>query len=249
MRWLRLSCVLAAICGLMPAVLRAQATVVVTVQSDTREPLVDALVTLVNARLAARTDSAGVARFRIPVAAGPDSLSARRLGYDRKTIAITIPQRDTLRVTFSLVSRVARMSGIEVKELATLSWFEEFDKRRARGQGRFITREELDKEHGSEIGSIIMRRFPGVRVSGNSWIHQTLFSTRGPKNLQGERCQVAVFLDGTRVPDGNIAEVPPAFIGAVEYYTPSIVPVQYRSAESLGGGASPACGVLLMWTR
>ena len=233
----------------MPALLSAQATVVVTVQSDTREPLVDALVTLVNAGLIARTDSAGVARFHVPVAAGRDSLRVRRLGFDPKTVAVTVPSRDTLRVTIRLVSRVVRLSEIDVKELATLSWFEEFDRRRARGQGRFITREELDKEHGSELGSTIMRRIPGVRVSTRSPVHQTLFSTRGPKNLKGGRCQVSVFLDGMRVPDGNIAEVPPAFVGAVEFYTPTIVPVQYRSAESVGGAGSPACGVLLMWTR
>ena len=225
------------------------ATVVVAVRSDADEPLVDAMVTLVHARLHARTDSGGVARFLVPVAAGRDTLRVRRLGFDPKTVAVTVPSRDTLRVTISLVSRVVRLSEIDVKELATLSWFEEFDRRRARGQGRFITREELDKEHGSEIGSIIMRRFPGVRVSGKSWIHQTLFSTRGPKDATGARCQVPVFIDGVRVPTGNIAEVPPSLIGAVEYYTPSIVPVQYRSAESIGGDASPACGVLLMWTR
>jgi hypothetical protein len=221
----------------------AQSTVIISVQSETG-PLADALVTLVNARLHARTDSSGVARFPIAVPAGRDSVSVRRLGYNRRTLAVVVPTRDTLRVSVSLESRAVRLSGIEVKELATLSWFEEFDKRRARGQGRFITRDEIDREHGSELGNIITRRFPGVKVSG-----KTLFSTRGPQNLQGQRCTIAVYIDGFRERFGNIAEIPVGLIGAVEYYTPSIIPVQYKEAASIGGTGSPACGVLLLWTR
>jgi hypothetical protein len=227
---------------------RAQSTVIVTVQSEAA-PLSDALVTLVSAGLHARTDSAGVARFPIAVAAGRDSVSVRRLGYTRRIRAVVVPERDTLRVSVSLESRALRMSGIEVKELATLSWFEEFDRRRARGTGRFITRDEIDREHGSELGSIIMRRFPGLKVSGKNPMQQTLFSTRGPKNLKGDRCTVAVYIDGTRDPLGNIAEIPVSLIGAVEYYTPTIVPVQYKEAASISGTGSPACGVLLLWTR
>jgi hypothetical protein len=226
----------------------AQSTVIVAVQSEAG-PLADALVTLVNARLHARTDSAGVARFLVRVAAGRDSVSVRRLGYNRRTLAVVVPTRDTLRVTVRLESRPVRISGIEVKELATLSWFEEFDRRRARGTGRFITRDEIDREHGSELGNIIMRRIPGVRVSGNNPMRQTLFSTRGPANLKGAPCYVAVYIDGARLATGNIAEIPVGLIGAVEYYTPTTIPVQYKEATSVGGSGSPACGVLLLWTR
>src|SRR5687768_13887521 len=109
-RWMY-RCALAVVLSGAAAPMYAQsATVIVTVQSEAG-PLSDALVTLANARLHARTDSSGVARFPIAVAAGRDSVSVRRLGFTRRIRAVVIPERDTLRVSISLESRAVRMSG------------------------------------------------------------------------------------------------------------------------------------------
>jgi hypothetical protein len=54
--------------------------------------------------------------------------------------------------------------------------------------------------------------------------------------------------------DGDAGVVPLFDLAGIEYYPPSLAPVQYRSPPPVAGaggasGGAAACGVLLFWTR
>ena len=116
----------------------------------------------------------------------------------------------------------------------------EFESRRQRGIGYYITAAELRESHGRSLADIVMSRFPGVRMTASG----APYTTRGPNNFRGS-CPVAVWYNGMR--DAASADlrgsdmIPLGLLGGIEYYTPGYTPVKYRDGKS-------ACGVMLVWS-
>lgn len=116
----------------------------------------------------------------------------------------------------------------------------EFESRRQRGIGHYITAAELRASHGRSLADIVTSRFPGVRMTSAG----IPYSTRGPNNFRGS-CPVAVWYNGVR--DAAAADlrgsdmIPLGLLGGIEYYTPGYTPVKYRDGAS-------ACGVMLVWS-
>ncbi|MDP9178573.1 MAG: Plug domain-containing protein [Gemmatimonadota bacterium] len=116
----------------------------------------------------------------------------------------------------------------------------EFENRRRRGIGYYITAAELRASHGRSLPDILMSRFPGLRMSSSG----VPMSTRGPNNFRGS-CPVAVWYNGMR--DAAAADlrgsdmIPLGLLGGIEYYTPGYTPAKYRDGKS-------ACGVMLVWS-
>jgi hypothetical protein len=116
----------------------------------------------------------------------------------------------------------------------------EFENRRQRGVGYYMTAEELRAAHGRSLADILMSRFPGLRMSSSG----APISTRGPNNFRGS-CPVAVWYNGMR--DAAAADlrgsdmIPLGLLGGIEYYTPGYTPAKYRDGKS-------ACGVMLVWS-
>jgi hypothetical protein len=86
-----------------------------------------------------------------------------------------------------------------------------------------------------------MTKIPGLRIREFPGGGAIAYSTRGPRSIHGDLCQVAVYFDGVRVSTGEGDLVPLRLLAGVEYYTPGFVPVQYRRLGS-------ECGVMLRWT-
>lgn len=128
----------------------------------------------------------------------------------------------------------------------------EFESRRQnRPFGHFITEEEIRTGVGSDLRNFVRGRLPGLRIehmAPNSPEHAA-FSSRGPNALTGSWgvCKADVYLDGLRVPGGEVTRVPLSSLAGVEWYSPGTVPVRYR-AMNARGESSAACGVLLLWT-
>ena len=116
----------------------------------------------------------------------------------------------------------------------------EFENRRQRGIGYYITAAELRAFHGRSLPDILMSRFPGFRMSSSG----APYSTRGPNNFRGN-CPIAVWYNGMR--DAAAADlrgsdmIPLGLLGGIEYYTPGYTPAKYRDGKS-------ACGVMLVWS-
>jgi outer membrane receptor for ferrienterochelin and colicin len=102
--------------------------------------------------------------------------------------------------------------------------------------GRFITRDEIDKQHPIFV-SDLLRTIPGLevvpRLGGND-----------VRSITG--CRPAVYLDGIRYPlMGETIDqiVSPYELEGIEVYThPSEVPVEFQ-------GPGSDCGVIALWTR
>ena len=240
--WTRLALPLAlpVLLCVTPAHAQTGSTLTVHVSSAANgEPVAEASVALVGTTHTARTDASGSARLT-GLEAGTWRLQVRAMGFAEHASMVTI-QIENADVFVQLQPTAQRLDTVTARADAPASpWLNEFDERRRRGTGRYVTGEELRAQHGSDLGSILMSRIPGLRQNGRGQI----ISTRGQDNLRGgPSCVVAVFIDGIRVPTDNPGEMQLALIGGIEYYTPGTVPVQYKT-----GGRGGSCGTLLLWT-
>ena len=253
-RAFRLSAVLCLLilAPILGATAQATGQVVVIVRDSSRIVLNEALITLLPGGARGRSDDRGVARLS-GVPTGAQVLHVRRLGYRSMSTPLVISGTTPDTVIIALSPVPTTLAGITVEDTVSLPWLKDFDRRRRAGTGRYVTTEELRKHHGSDLGSVLQRRVPGIRTGGPNALTQVAYSTRGPNSFMGGGCQIAVYVDGVREPSGNVAALPLSLVGAVEYYTPSTVPVQYKEPTPVGGagprGGSAACGVLLLWSR
>jgi hypothetical protein len=143
---------------------------------------------------------------------------------------------------------------VAVTGSASSPWLHDFEERRRTRFGRFITESEIRASFGSSLRDLMFRKVPGVRLEEASAGQVFVFSLRGSNSMAGT-CQVAVYLNGMHLADGNAGLVPLQLLGGIEYYPPGFVPVQYQSPSAVNPqkrgesrGGSSACGVLLLWT-
>ena len=144
---------------------------------------------------------------------------------------------------------------------------EGFHRRMAAGKGKFITPEELAKNHDRKLVDMVIR-LGGLVADGGPKGNYRLLARSGPtsmvtpgrdsydRNVRGVfsqnsdsegakpgHCEVHVFLDAAYMPDGlDMASLRAAGFDGVEYYTPANVPPEFKRP---GVG----CGVLLLWSK
>ncbi len=85
----------------------------------TGQPLAGALVVLTDLDRAATTDARGRYRFR-NVPPGPQHLSARFLGYARRTVHALVPRDGELEITIALTAVPVRLATVEVRPVVTV---------------------------------------------------------------------------------------------------------------------------------
>jgi len=193
--------------------------------------------------LGGRTDILGDA-WIASVPAGVHTVEARLLGYGPLSTPARFSGKDTLQVTLLLLSNSQRLPTVTVRDSVS-RYLQEFENRRRKGTGHYITQAELRASAGRTLRDVVMSKLPGVRIDQSGIV----LSTRGPNNFNPKGgCPVAVWYNGVRgaVPidfrSGPGADLVAAnLLGGVEYYGPGRVPVQYRD-----GAAS--CGVMLLWS-
>ena len=129
------------------------------------------------------------------------------------------------------------MSTFAKQIVARLS---EFEERRRAGQGRFITRDEIEKYN--VVGTRdLLAMVPFVAVTSGRPFESLAINMRAG-------CSYQFFVDGVKMHYPTILEsdLPPATeIAGVEIYSNSaFVPAQYKTLDAGG-----FCGVILVWTR
>jgi hypothetical protein len=221
-----------------------QATLRGTVAArGTGEPLADARVTIVGARSATVTDAEGA--FGVDLHAdGEYVVEVRRLGYASTRVALRLlPGRTTLLAVVLDLAPVAIEPVAVVADAAphATAKMRGFHERRQRGNGHFVTREEIERRGATQISHL----FPNV--PGLSVVHTEGGGTsmRSDRNRRLRDCPITVYVDGMhyQLSIFEISEIHPRDIEAVEYY-PSVAqaPPQFRIR-------SAACGVLVIWLR
>lgn len=126
---------------------------------------------------------------------------------------------------------------------------QEFEARRKRGAGYFMTHAQLRRNLDRPLAEIVATHFPGLRmVYGPHLDSQYLVSLRGegPNALVANGgtslCYVQVFVDGTFIIDGDVSWINPNDVAGLEFYDATRTPPAYRRADG-------QCGVLLVWSR
>lgn len=253
---------------ILQAVGHAQATSAITgvvIDAATRTPVPGVEVRVRSQSGVVLTDSLG--RFVIRgLLAGFEVVHARRLGYmaldDTATLIAGAETVRELRLTSqpTVVLDTVRTVGEKKKYISP--GLRDFEERRTKGIGQFISAEVLRKYDHTTMASAL-RRLPGTRVTAYR-ASSYLSSTRGrgsiaralpraePSDPQSPRgCWVAVYVDGVAIYVGEASLPAPDFqrlqvreYAGVEYYAGGAsVPAQYSGVKASD------CGVLLLWTR
>lgn len=183
------------------------------------------------------------------IPAGTHDVRVRRVGFEPVTLQTTFSAGETLLQRF-ILRRVVALDSVVIT--GRKSPIPEFEERRARGGGHFITREELEKSPGRKM-SDVLRGVPGLRVGTNSNNRSEAFAfnSRGAITMlaSNPKCYVPVYIDDVAVYSGdlqspyNLNLLSAHEIEGVEYYQGGAsIPAKYNRTGS-------ACSVLLIWTR
>ena len=204
-------------------------------------PVTGADVAIVLLHRLARTNDSGVFLLR-DVPAGRHDLAVRRLGFDPRVVPVTLP--DSLHPALVVVMQMqaVMLPGLTVNEIDMRRRIaiEDFYRRRARGPGIFITRDEIEARHAGRP-SDALRGVPGlqfVRVRGVTGVR----FMSAP--IQRRDCTPQVWLDGTHVENVELDELPVGDVEGIELYPgPSTTPMQFSP------GAVSSCGTIVIWSR
>ncbi len=217
------------------------------------DPLPGAQVTLIELDKSIDVGADGEFRFA-DVPPGEVTVRVRMVGYTPQSTRVRIGAdslvRDfLLRRVAPLLPNVAVTAKEEPRVPAHLI---EFERRRLRGEGRYITPEQMTRERGRKMSDVLRKR-PGIYlhrlpngalVVGSS--RGTISIVRRPQGV----CFATIVLDGIPIsvdrpgtPPMAIDDIKTDEIAAIEYY-----PGGARMPPELNGSAS-ACGVLAFSTR
>jgi hypothetical protein len=242
--------------GLCAGVASAQRSIFTgqVIADSSFDPLPGALVLLVELNRHMEAGADGAFRF-VDLPAGEVTVQVRLVGYSPQTVRIRLDGRDSL-VRDVLLKRIAPVLpnvAVSAKGDAPVPInLAEFERRRARGEGRYIVPEEMDRARGRKT-SDVLRRLPGLYLMRLQNGGFAVSSSRGTMSIARRpdgRCFATIWLDGLVIdvdrpgtPPMNIDELKTDEIAAIEYYPGSArVPPEF-------GGSSSACGVLAIWTR
>lgn len=220
------------------------------IAADDAKRLHGALVTLDSLKLHARTDSTGAFVLAF-IPAGTHAVRVRRDGYALLDTALTFSGSDTLTTSFALDAASDTLDPGATKMV-------DFERRRAKGLGWFLTREDLAGSYDRELSEVLRRRIPGIALNRNRGNGVAVASARGLGSLLQQSsgdgyppaCYVQVYVDAVRVFAAGEREPPPDInewrtsdIEGIEYYAG----LQDTPPEFAGFGA--VCGTLAIWLR
>lgn len=224
----------------LPIVADAQVqsvTVVGYVTDTSTAPIPAAEVRIVGTPFGARTDEKGA--FRLTgLAPGQLTVLVRRLGFRARTEKFDTRAGDTLQLMIDLTAIPAELAGETVtgKQVARRSrWLDEFDDRRARGFGSFMTRAEIEKRNPLRT-SDLFRTISGVTVIPNGGMGEV-------RMARSMGCAPDIYIDGLEARGFRVDDIPPVDIAGIEvFHGPSETPVRFRRLWA-------GCGVVSIWTR
>lgn len=205
-------------------------------------PVDGADVAIIALHRLARTDDSGAFVLR-DVPAGRHDVSVRRLGFDPRVVPLALTDSQQPRLVVVLRMQPAMLPGLTVSEIDMRRRIaiEEFYRRRARGPGTFITRDEIEERHAARI-SDMLRGVSGVEftrtragVTGVRFINAA---------IKRRDCVPQIWVDGVRVDNIEVDELPLMDVEGIELYSgPSTTPLRFTQ------GAISTCGTIVIWSR
>jgi hypothetical protein len=188
------------------------------------------------------TKTDGDGRFKLAkLPEGEVIVSIRRIGFEPTTLrrAVAPGIADSVSVE---MARITVLEGMVVSERALRQrfWIEDFYRRRTRGVGTYLTREEIEHKRASRP-SELLRQTPGlrfVRVRGGQGVRFMSSSS------MRRDCMPMVWIDGQQAPGMELDDLPLSTIEGLElYHGPSTTPIQFSQ------GSMTTCGTIVVWSR
>jgi hypothetical protein len=210
-------------------------------------PLADAMVSLSDVNVSARTDWSGEAR--IPnIALGQHKFEIRRSGYEPLDIDLLV-QGDSTGPVFRLVKATVpagnTLEPVKVAGDPGTSYLADFERRRQQGSGRFMTAAELEKKGNRSLVAVLAQSFGGLMSTPDAERpgHAILMSRRTKPRLTNAdvHCGIDVYLDNSRYTD-DLESLHPTDLAGVEYYPIESAPGEFRRPTD-------NCGVLVLWSK
>ena len=189
------------------------------------------------------SDDSGAFHFG-GVQPGRAEIVAKRLGFRPETLSVNVVDGLATRVDIVLRAAVVQLAtALVTADSARTYKMAAFNKRRSRGIGVFITRDEIEKRQAASV-SELLRYVPGVTVSQRmAGEPQPVHMQRSTNPTNEATCTVLLYVDGNPYPNGSVDDFPPGSIEGIEVYrSASEIPAEFRTRDSM-------CGLIALWTR
>ena len=190
--------------------------------------------------LVARSDDSG--RFHVPeMPVGARGVFVRRLGFAPQRALIPVNPagtNDTIVVTLiAVATALPSVTALAQHDSLSRQVLAEFWARKARGFGKFITRDDIDKRGGMHFTDLV-RTVPSVMIQNHRGRPEIRFSRSVVRD-----CPPQYWVDGIPLERGSADEFAPDNVEAIELYSsPATTPPQYSTR-------SMTCGTILIWSR
>ena len=175
---------------------------------------------------------------------GARGVSVRRLGFAPARAAITANAGTVDSVIVTLRAMVLELPEITVQEQhdsLSRKYLPEFWARRARGFGKFVTRDEIQQKGSSRFVDIV-RSVAGVQIMTHRGRQEIRFRGAGIGSMTRD-CPPQYWLDGIPLMSGSAEEFSPDNVEAIELYAgPATTPARFNTR-------GPTCGTVVVWSR
>jgi hypothetical protein len=245
---------------------------VVQIGDTSIRPLAGAELLIPTGGILLRVGASGTAKV-IDLAPGRHVVSARRIGYQSETRIVDLGLGDSTTIAFYLKPFATELDPVIVTEQPFVNAdLAEFESRRAKGFGHFITRAQIDSLHPSRLRDIVAR-VPGMAIvqthGGQSEVRLRRANLNTDCSRQGD-CSPAYYIDGIPVPpsvqigtNGNVRSLggnvmpPAAALLTATVTVDNFDPSQIAGIEVYSSPAETPpqflanraeCGVIVMWT-
>ncbi|HEU0052676.1 MAG TPA: carboxypeptidase regulatory-like domain-containing protein [Longimicrobium sp.] len=249
---LRLSAgLLAALLGFVDAPAEAQprgrGTLELTVTvAATGEPIHGAVVEVQDTRLQVVTDEGGRAHLA-GVPEGERLVRVGMLGMETREISVLVQGGATLQMPVRMELQPIELEAVRAEAsirtrgtrmLHSAGFYE----RKAIGNGRFLTRAEIERMQPRFV-SDVLRRTTSLAMQANLFSRSRVASRRSGAPQAPNRCETQVFMNGIPTGQFEIDEVNPEDIEGIEIYDGAAdVPPAFTRGTSL-------CGAIVIWVR
>ena len=214
------------------------------INQDTKEPVADAVVELIEQERRTETDALGNFRFTL-LAPELGTLRVRAVGFTAVTKSVVLREGRTERIEVAMSPAAVVLPDVTVEErernaAVATSIMSGFEDRKKMGWGSFIEYDEIKRNEGVSVASLI-GRFPGIELRGG---------LRVASRRRG--CLLTIILDNAVIYTGQVPSrgdpdisryTNLSNLAAIEIYpTQSSLPPEF---QAVGG----RCGAVVLWTR
>ncbi len=173
------------------------------------------------------------------------TIMVKRLGFAPIEAQLTARNKQWDSVYVELEPTVQTLGGMIVTTSPTTRerWMSEFEERRSKGLGVFLTRDEIAARNTTRLSDILRDRrgIQVVHLSTGSYGVRFVTHSGG----RGLACQPDMWLDGVRARGMELDEIFASTVEALELYdTFATVPLQFTHQAN-----TVPCGTIVVWTR